>query len=206
MCDLIPLLQVEGPPLTFSWDFDTFPLFSRSRAEKPYQMDLSSSERRSMSATALFSDFLLCESSSSLCCWHGPQGDGKTHTCSAVVGKGDEIYYPAGSDTCWESGVTACDLGLIVEKQTHLQIAWHKQINKQIKASGHFYCDGVTCLRDRHIIFWKYILFTNVVCFPFLIMSPNVFFPIYSVNPVKKEAELLSKSFLAPKTKMLVFD
>lgn len=36
--------------LTFSWDFDTFPLFSISRAVKAYQMDLSNSERKSMAA------------------------------------------------------------------------------------------------------------------------------------------------------------
>lgn len=41
-------------PLTFSWDLDTLPLLSRSRAVKPYQMDLSSSERRSMSVSPVW--------------------------------------------------------------------------------------------------------------------------------------------------------
>lgn len=43
--------------LTFSWDLDTFPLFSTSRAVKAYQMDLSSSERKSMTAAILLSVF-----------------------------------------------------------------------------------------------------------------------------------------------------
>lgn len=39
-----------GPrrPLTLSWDLETLPLFSTSRAVKAYQMDLSSSLRRAM--------------------------------------------------------------------------------------------------------------------------------------------------------------
>lgn len=41
--------------LTLSWDLDTFPLFSTSRAVKAYQMDLSSSERKSMTAAILLS-------------------------------------------------------------------------------------------------------------------------------------------------------
>ncbi len=43
--------------LTLSWDLDTFPLFSTSRAVKAYQMDLSSSERKSMTAAILRSVF-----------------------------------------------------------------------------------------------------------------------------------------------------
>lgn len=43
--------------LTFSCDLDTFPLFSTSRAVKAYQMDLSSSERKSMTAPILLSVF-----------------------------------------------------------------------------------------------------------------------------------------------------
>lgn len=35
-------------PLTLSWDLETLPLFSTSRAVKAYQMDLSSSLRRAM--------------------------------------------------------------------------------------------------------------------------------------------------------------
>lgn len=63
-------------PLTFSWDLDTLPLLSRSRAVKPYQMDLSSSERRSMSV-ARFGFLLYVSSSSSsfsspLLCTQGP--------------------------------------------------------------------------------------------------------------------------------------
>lgn len=50
-----PVSRRLGPPeplrgLTLSWDLETFPLFSTSRAVNAYQMDLSSSARRSMAA------------------------------------------------------------------------------------------------------------------------------------------------------------
>ncbi len=92
-----PHTHTPPPWLTLSWDLDTLPLFSRSRAVKPYQMDLSSSDRRSMSAAQLLSGFLLYVSSSSLCCWHGAPGwQADTHT--VLLLSGSRWALPG----CWE--------------------------------------------------------------------------------------------------------
>lgn len=105
----------SGSPLTFSWDLDTLPLLSRSRAVKPYQMDLSSSDRRSMS-TAESGFFLYVSSSSFLCCWHRPLGDRLTPTLCCCCQTGMGLHQAASSDTCrtskvidWEKGSSSGD-------------------------------------------------------------------------------------------------